>query len=193
VRNRSAAGRAPCDFFAKARHDALVPPAVVVVAFSGNALFPCMRPGGTNPTLQQVAARYRRDVTQLIRTFPAATTVYVMTAPDDFGHFHGSDVIDRALRAAVRANPGHAVFVDAGAAVEVRHRFARTLPCSRDEGRAQGCARGRIPVRAPDGLHFCPAGYGSGGSGGRCKSRYSPGAVRYAQAMAAPLLQDPRL
>jgi hypothetical protein len=78
-------------------------------------------------------------------------------------------------------------YVDAGQAVLDRGRFAATLPCLPSEGEAEGCADGRIRVRALDGLHFCPVRTGPGND--RCPV-YSGGAVRFGIAMAQPIRRD---
>jgi hypothetical protein len=65
------------------------------------------------------------------------------------------------------------LFVDAGAAVLDGGKYAATLPCLPDEGRARGCtADDRISVRAPDGAHFGITG-----------TSYLAGARRFANAI----------
>jgi hypothetical protein len=82
---------------------------------------------------------------------------------------------------------GAVEYVDAGRAVVAGGRFTATLPCLPSEGAADGCVDGRIPVRALDGVHFCPRREGPGTDG--CPV-YSSGAVRFGFAMAQPVRHD---
>ena len=78
--------------------------------------------------------------------------------------------------------------MDAGAAVESPSGgFTWQLPCSRIE---PSCgASGTNIVRSPDGVHFCPDGTPAKvGVTGPC-DEYSPGAFRFALAIAEAVTQ----
>ena len=71
-----------------------------------------------------------------------------------------------------------------GDAVTKKGAFIFTKPCLSTEGKAKGCQRGLITVRASDGLHFCPGAltFPTG-----CPV-YSSGAFRFASAMSNRIL-----
>ena len=54
--------------------------------------------------------------------------------------------------------PGHrrVRYADAGATVSKDGDYVDTLPCASGEGAERGCEDGRIVVRTPDRIHFCP-------------------------------------
>jgi hypothetical protein len=159
VEVRAFGGTAPCDWFHDVRtrlHDGK--PRVAVVSFSGNALSPCMRPGGRYLTDTERAAKYWSDLRRLIYPLRAAGVPVLLVGqppePDD-----GSWPLrlERILRR-IATEYGPVEFVAAGAAVADAGHWTPTLPCLPFESNAQGCAPdGRIPVRAPDRSHFCPS------------------------------------
>jgi hypothetical protein len=51
---------------------------------------------------------------------------------------------------------GRVRYADAGATVTEDGEFVDTLPCLAGEGADEGCEDGRITVRSPDRIHFCP-------------------------------------
>jgi hypothetical protein len=63
--------------------------------------------------------------------------------------------------------------------------FTSAMPCLPDESAAMGCSNGSITVRAPDGLHFCPAGLHTQRQ--PCTLPYDPGARRFGAAIETVL------
>ena len=84
-------------------------------------------------------------------------------------------------------------YVEAGAAVLDRGSWTKTLPCLPDEPCTGGADAAGSPVsvvRAPDGVHFCPAAPAAiNGVTGDCPV-WSSGAFRFGTAMAAPVIND---
>jgi hypothetical protein len=85
-----------------------------------------------------------------------------------------------------RSRGGGVHYLDAGSSVAPGDTYTRTLPCLDFETSAFGCEDGRIPVRAPDGNHFCPPGADATLTA-TCPV-WSSGAYRFASAMAQPIL-----
>jgi hypothetical protein len=99
-------------------------------------------------------------------------------APDD--PRLGVPVLFRAL---AQRLPG-VEYLDAGRVVLDHGTWTSTLPCLSTEGRDEGCAGGRVLVRAADGLHLCPAVAGAdAGVVGSC-GVWSSGAYRFGRAIA---------
>src|SRR5256884_827778 len=196
VVDRTFGGTAICDRLDGMRRDLHdLQPSAVVLEFVGNNVTPCMR-GPTGPlTGDDLVRKYRDDARTATEIFAGAgVRVYWIGAPStataEAGVFAG-------IRHGYEAESGRLTFgtppiprvryVDAGQAVLDRGRFATTLPCLPTEGEGVGCVDGRIPVRALDGLHFCPVRTGAGTD--RCPV-YSGGAVRFGVAMAQPIRRD---
>jgi hypothetical protein len=196
VVDRTFGGTAICDRLDGMRRDLHdLQPSAVVLEFVGNNLTLCM--GGPYGPLtgDDLLQKYRHDARSAIEIFAGAgVRVYWMGAPStataEEGAFAG-------VRRGYEAESGRLTFptpplprvryVDAGQAVLDHGQFAVTLPCLTSEGAGEGCVDGRIPVRAPDGLHFCPARMEPGDD--RCPI-YSGGAVRFGIAMAQPVWRD---
>ncbi len=172
--------------------------AAVHIAFSGNALTPCM--DGYEPGTPEYFRKYRDDALAAIAIFaPAGTRVHlvappVMTNPGS-GDGRVQDLLGEVYKGIVLADRRRVSFVDAGAAVENPDgSFARTLPCLSTEP-CVGPVRagvGTNVVRSADGVHFCPARTGNEqGLVERCPV-HSSGAYRYALAMVTSLGGNPR-
>ena len=165
------------------------PPAMILVQFSGNALGPCMRPEGRPPTPDEILALYRRDATDLLdQLAPTGVPVALIGSPPrrDLTTSVGTTTpVFAEVAAAAQARGLPVTFVDAGSSVAAPDgSWTSTLPCLMFETEAMGCIDGRIPVRAADGVHFCPGGYADReGMIGRCEV-WSSGALRFATAMA---------
>lgn len=193
--DRTFGGTAICDRLGRMRQDLHdLQPVAVVFDFAGNNVTPCMQgPNGplTGPAL---ADKYRDDARTATGIFAGAgVRVYWMGAPPitaaQAGDFELARHVYEAETGAVTMPPpfGAVEYVDAGRVVVDGRRFTPTLPCLPSEGAQQGCADGRIRVRALDGVHFCPVREGPGTD--RCPV-YSSGAVRFGFAMAGPVRRD---
>ena len=185
VEDATAGGTAICDRLALMARDAATwRPEAAVVQFSGNAFTPCM--AGYAAGTPQYYAKYRQDAEAAVRILTAAgADVYLVSAPPAATAEQSMNLteINQMYAASAAADPGVS-FVDAGRALTVDQEFTWTMPCLPFEP----CTGidGTNVVRAPDGVHFCPVGYGSGGAVG-C-AVYSSGALRYALAMLGPVL-----
>jgi hypothetical protein len=158
-------------------------PAVVVFSFTGNMATPCMA-GVTPATL---GARFLDDgvvAADLVRAHAPSARVVVTTPPV---HRHTDGTADEATvanahRAIALARPEVRI-AEAGEAVAPGSTFAARLPCMPGEA---GCGSdGMVPVRAPDGIHFCPVEYGAGVT---CPVA-SPGAFRFGAAIAGAVAE----
>jgi hypothetical protein len=175
----SVPGSATCDWFGNfERVRDGFDPDVVVMAFSGNALGPCMRAeDGSALSSEEYVAKYRRDSERAIEAFDDDTPFYVVGTPVNA---EGEDRVYRVYED-LPARFDNVEFVDGGEYVTPGGRFAMTLPCLEDEpctGPVVDGERHNV-VRAPDRAHFCEAE----GAAGRCPG-YSSGAYRFALAIA---------
>ena len=185
---------APCDWATAIAHAIDHPPRVAVFEFSGNALTPCMQNADGSPLSPNVgAARYRRDAASITQRFTAVgTTVLWVDAPRGrqdstrTDQFSADEPFTTAIYRAIvrRFDTKHSDvrFVPASRAVLAgRGAWTADLPCLASDTAAGACIDGVVPVRAPDGAHFCPSGIT--GADGSC-SVWSSGAWRYATAIA---------
>jgi hypothetical protein len=196
VVDRTYGGTAICDRLDRMRRDLHdLQPSAVVLEFVGNNVTPCMRGPNGPLTGEDLLRKYRDDARTATRIFAGAgVRVYWMGAPATAtaeepvfaGVRHGYEAESGRLTFATPPVP-RVRYVDAGLAVLDGGRFAATLPCLPSEGVGEGCVDGNIPVRARDGLHFCPVR--TGPADDRCPI-YSGGAVRFGLAMAQPIRRD---
>jgi hypothetical protein len=196
-------GTAICDFLNLMRSDALtLQPGAVVVEFSGNAFTACMMDDAGQPlTGAAYEERYRGDAEAVVGIFgPMGAHVYFAGAPiprPDAGRHYNGGKLNGMYEQIASAHPDVAEFVDAGASVLDHGRWTATRPCLPEEpcpGATDGSGARVVPVRAPDGDHFCPvARTPRSGVTGAC-AVWSGGAYRFGRAMAAPVLLalDPR-
>ena len=177
-------GTALCDWVPQILKDAVPGTRLVGIAFTGNALTPCMRPGGVVPDEAGIAALYRQSLDQLIPQLAArGVAVMLIGAPPSLA-VDGSTVWSLVNtvypQAAVdwRAKGADVVYSDAGrlSLAGPDGGWTKTLPCLPFETAAMGCSAGRIVVRAPDNAHFCPTNE-------PVCSVWSSGAWRYASAI----------
>lgn len=190
VLTRTFGGTAICDWAATMRNDVLaVRPGIVVVQFSGNAFTGCMRDASDTPLSgDALLERYRADASAAADLFVAGGTEVVFAGapiPRDHAIDGPSTVarINEVYRQVASVHDGVA-YIDAGAAVLADGVWTPTLPCLP----AEPCDDGRAHVRAPDGLHFCPAGADADrGVTGECPV-WSSGAFRFGGALADPIL-----
>jgi hypothetical protein len=189
-------GTAICDWFADMwRRLPAERPAVVVDAFYGNSWTKCMQDGhGVALAGAATAARYNRDAhaAAAIAMASGANVVFV-GAPRTQREMSdpGWQRVRDQFRAVAAEHPGRVTFRDSGVNIAPDGRFAATVPCLprertlTDSSGVHACQNGRIIVRAPDGLHFCPHGLDNKlGQPGNCPV-YMSGAYRYAVAIVA--------
>ena len=200
VRTRTFGGTALCDWLDEMRADAVdLRPSAAVIEFSGNAFTPCMQDSSGAPLRGDAYyARYFDDAVEALRTFSATNTRVV---------FVGAPVSRRAAEErrpdakrlnvlfASLATVGGAEYTDAGAAVLDRGRWTATLECLPAEPCTGGTDASGTPinaVRAPDGVHFCPAAPEAiDGVTSDCPV-WSSGAFRFGTAMANSVIAGVR-
>ena len=196
VRVRSVPGIAPCDLLDEIRADLADParrPDVAVLQFAGNNATDCIAPTPGEPapederlTGAELAGRYATDVRGAVEAFAAAGTRVVIAGPPPTPGLPGEagDLIeDEYLRIVTEwagRDIGRVRYADAGATVTEDGEYVDTLPCADGEGAEQGCEDGRIVVRTPDRIHFCPTEL----TDDLVCPVYSSGAERYADEVA---------
>ena len=196
VKTRTFGGTAICDFLEQMRADASeLEPDAVVIEFSGNALTPCVSGAAVEQGELDLVDTYRADAETAISIFPAAR-IYLVGSPVseqayEDGDAHGGAMDD--LYREIAAQDANVRYVDAGAAVLDEGRWTETLSCLPSEP----CAGGTDPlgravnvVRAPDGVHFCPAAKDARRGVTATCPVWSSGAYRYGSAMAEPVVLD---
>jgi hypothetical protein len=185
-------GKAPCDFipkvtsaFTKYHYEWLV------IETVGNSQTACMRiPGACSRCYlpygsPEWLAKYRTDLNTLVDLATNQGTKFLFISPPPFAGTIGEKLnatystIEPQLlldRPTISYTDGPRLSVaDAGA-------FAAQLPCLPEEAGLTDCVGGMIPVRAPDGIHFCPTGYAN-----PCPV-YSSGAIRFGRATGSAIL-----
>jgi hypothetical protein len=173
-------GTAACDWLDDMRTQARKwKPTVAVLAFSGNTTSACMRG-------RDMLTAYRKDVTKAVRmlTGTGARVLLVEAPPrqDQTVDPAGMTTLDH-LWHDIASDRGDTRVVPASMAVTDHGRFTRTLPCQHGEF----CdVAGKVTVRSPDGVHFCPA---IEPPMTRCPVP-SPGAERYGTAMALASVKE---
>ncbi len=188
-------GTAICDWHDQMAQDAAtLQPGAVVVEFSGNNFTPCMQDAnGAGLTGTEYFDRYAADAEAVIATFaPVGAQVLFAGGPLTRAAAErgtGGELND--IYARLADDHDGVRYVDAGAAVLADGEFTTTLPCLPFEPCTGGTddAGGAVNVvRAPDGIHFCPAAADAvRGVTGDCPV-WSSGAFRYGAALAQPVL-----
>ena len=191
-----APGGATCDLLPRMRADAArYRPTAVVIAFSGNALTPCMQDERGQPLRGQAwLDRYRQHTVEAIIAFRAGSpkiwlgTTPIAMLPEKKGD-PDTKMMNGMFRELAAQNPRVRVAESANAVLDNGY-WARTLPCLRHEPCQGGVdARGRLvnAVRATDGAHFCPLPYEPSLSG--CMTHAS-GGLRFAAGLLFPTLRE---
>jgi hypothetical protein len=190
-------GAATCDFQSLFEEDAArFHPVAVVLAFSGNAISPCMRDSnGGYVDHDEWLRRYRADTSKAIATFrPGSPQIWLATAPisrdqeaaQDYGVFDLANV----FRELAAQNPRVHVAESGEAVMHDRRHYARWLPCLASEPCQGGVDIWGRPVNFVrnqwDGAHFCPAPFPVVE---RCPV-YSSGAMRFAGGLLIPMLRS---
>ena len=174
-------------------------PQVAVLEFNGDSGTPCMSDLVGNMLLgQDLVRKYLADSAAAIDLFTRANVpVYFVTNPLDSvksQRFVNFDQIGQLFSQMPKLHPagGFVRWIDAASPLEDHGRFTYTLPCEPWEtctGVAPDGTR-TVTVRQEDGLHFCPVNlYQDAGGNWLCPT-VMPGAVRYAMAIAGPVLRD---
>jgi hypothetical protein len=187
-------GTATCDWFPDMfRTLPQKRPAVVVLAFSGNALTRCMEtPSGAPLQGAAYLAAYRRNTEAAVAIATASGARVVIAASPRTKRAMANphwDALFRVYRDIAAHRPRDVSYVDAGTLIAPRGRFTETMPCIPHELKvvnidgSRPCQRDRIVVRAPDGVHFCPVGKAARRGVTDSCPLYSSGAFRYATAL----------
>jgi hypothetical protein len=171
-------------------------PQVVVMQFSGNAWTPCMQQNGVPLAGDQLVMRYRADAMTAISLAQAAgATLYFASSPItafEAQMYTGQTPLGTMYAQLAAAYAGTARFIDGANPLELQGKFTTTLPCQTGETCTGHWADGTptVVVRQSDGVHFCPVTVAVvRGVPATCPV-YSPGAERFAQAMATPVIRD---
>jgi hypothetical protein len=196
---RTFGGTAICDWHDEMAEDAAtLQPGLVVIEFVGNNYTPCMRDADGAPLVgTSLVERYADDAESAVATFRAIDAQVVLAgAPISRPETATLDLHHAPLNA-VYAALGRRLegvrYVDAGAAVLDDGAWTDSLPCLPVEPCADASLESgteRNVVRAPDGLHFCPASSAAErGVTGDCPV-WSSGAFRFGTALAGPVLES---
>ncbi len=163
-------------------------PDLVVVVIHGSRTAPCMADALADEA--EYLDRQRRDVERILGITAAAQVPVVLVPPPPEPY---SDPVaqQRALEAVAREAAApftHASFDPEPGLALGDARWSETAPCLPEEGAGEGCTGGRIVVRGPGRVEFCPAGYSGIADMIAGCSTYSGGAVRYGRAIAEVIL-----
>jgi hypothetical protein len=192
----SFAGTAICDWtpdmWSRIPHER---PDVVVLAFFGNSWTPCMS-DGKGDFLQGAAKthKYEHDARAAVAiALATGSKVVLVGAPRAQSQMQDPDWewVRDVYREQAAEHPGRVFFVDAGPNIAPDNTYVPTMPCLPrerdlvDTNGSRPCQNGRIIVRAPDGLHFCPHGLDNAmGQPGHCPV-YMSGGYRYMQTIVS--------
>lgn len=193
-------GTSLCDGLAASVRDAAsFRPNVVVAQYVGSPFTACSTSPRYGPFGQPAwYAQLTRDAVALARTFRAAGASSVLLDPGPV-HEDSSVARDATIAAydrAVEVEGPYLRRIDPYLAVEAPgDRYVAYLSCLPRERRAGRCeaagpgGAGQIRVRspAPDSFHLCPVSFGERRRAG-CDT-YASGALRYAAAIAGPLIE----
>ena len=189
-------GTAPCDFStAMTSEGKRVKQPIVVMSFYGNVLTSCVKSAygrwAKRATGSTWASTYREQLAQAVDRFPKAIAIFIAVAPTAQGQSRSDyDGLIRRRSAreiadSIAAGDRRVTVVDAGAAVnDPNGGFSLFLPCVADEPCTSRSRPGYNQVRSSDRLHLCPGTHSNYYL--HC-SRYASGAMRYGQALAAPV------
>ena len=198
VVTRTYGGTAICDWFDEMADDAAtLQPGLVVIEFVGNNFTPCMQDSAGEPLVgAALVDRYAIDAETAIATFASADTQVVLAGAPISRPATTSLDLHRAPLNAVYEELGRRLdavrYVDAGSTLLDDGEWTATLPCLPQEPCGRNAESGAAVnvVRAPDGLHFCPASAEADrGVTGDCPV-WSSGAFRFGTALAGPVLES---
>jgi hypothetical protein len=191
---RSYGGTATCDWFDDMRsYLTQVRPAVVVFAFSGNNVTPCMQPHRKALFGDELATKYSRDTSTAVEIAQhVGAHVVLVGAPrsERFRDDASWDRVPQAFLTLAAHDPAHVSYVDGGALIAPHGTWSMTRPCLARErtilesdGYRPCTRKNTIAVRAPDGAHFCPGNAPARNGVTIGCTRYSSGALRYATSI----------
>jgi hypothetical protein len=177
---RASGGLAPCDLLAQLRQDLGEKRGQLVVwAFSGNSVLPCMQDSSGQPLSgAPMLEKYRSDIELAVAAATSAHVPFILVstpAPRDPGTW---EKLDQMYRQIAVAHP-QIQYADGGVGIAPGGEYRMTeqcLPWEVNIPQARpGCASatGQVPIRSRDGGHFCTT------TANAC-SGYSSGALRYA-------------
>jgi hypothetical protein len=168
-------GTAQCDWHEMMERDAATMDVrVVVIAFSGNFLTPCI-------TSRDRVTGYTDDANWAVDLWVdrIGAQLLFVAAPGHVGTYPADNEIARAYRRVAQARRVSMVETDALFIDHASFTYTSTALPLTDEGTAD------VAIRSPDECHFCPNGYDIGAE---C-TEYSSGAVRYAEAITERVAQ----
>src|SRR3989344_4367755 len=125
-------------------------------------------------------------------TATGAKVVFIKTPPEATAN--GKLIQDTLTQIATEeAGKFHGVSIsNAGKSALGGNTWKATMKCLAIETPAMGCqADGKIPVRSPDKLHFCPIGYVDDTDWYSGCDVYSSGAYRYGKATVSTTINPP--
>lgn len=199
VITRTFGGTAICDWHDEMAIDAAtLRPGLVVIEFVGNNYTPCMQDqAGEALVGDALVDRYAADAETAVALFASIDAQIVFAGAPIARPSTATLDLHRAPLNVVYQELGerldHVHYVDAGSTVLDDGEWAATLPCLPVEpcpDASPDSAAAANSVRAPDGLHFCPASAeASRGVTGDCPV-WSSGAFRYGIALAQPALES---
>lgn len=198
---RAFPGIAPCDLVPQLATDLVaLRPKVVTLETMGNSFVTCMLDAnGVRLTFGSAAYydRYRADFNAFfgLATAAGAKVVFITPLPQPYPT---NMTVTRRLNEIAREEAAKFSGVSISAAprnaVGVSGKFAPLKRCLANETVAMGCdpVTRKIAVRAPDGVHLCPAGYPTPESFLAFCSVYSSGARRFATAIVNATVSPPK-
>ena len=196
---RTFGGTAICDWHDEMTDDAAtLRPGLVIIEFVGNNYTSCMQDReGEALTGAALVDRYAADAEAAIATFTSIGAQVVFAGAPIARPSTATLDLHRAPLNAVYQELARRLdgvrYVPAGESVLDDGEWTDTLPCLAFEPCAGADTDSRAsitPVRAPDGLHFCPASdEATRGVTGDCPV-WSSGAFRYGTALALPVLES---
>ena len=187
-------GTAICDWL-----DSLGPklkafrPDVAVVEFAGNSFTECMQDPDTGEPFRADALvdKYWEDANKAMEIFSRHNVFVYWVNPPASCDRPVRPLTSVFLRIASRWE--HARYIDANDSVTRDGTCALFLPCLDGEpctATDPSTGEDAAIVRAPDGLHFCPGAPSAVAGVTQLCDVWSSGAWRYANAVAAPIIQD---
>jgi hypothetical protein len=173
-----------------------VEPAVVTIETVGSNRSPCMKDASGNPVPRGSDEYYRRIEQSFRDAFRLVTSKgahVVLVLPPPLATAESQAIEERTAEIAQKvAGDFHGVSISSKARDALGGTtWSETLPCLPQETAPQGCRDGRIVVRGPDRLHFCPLAYSVTVPAQRGCPVYSSGALRLATAIVAATVDPP--
>lgn len=197
VRVQAIPGVALCEYTASLTADlAQYHPAVVTVETHGGDLDPISGcyPDGMVRDSPEYYEYYRGQLAAIFTVVRAtgAKMVFFATPPDKSAASQLEQTTLTAIAYEEAAKvPGTSIAYGGRNALGGK-TWRASLKCLVAEVGLLDCVGGRIPVRAPDTVHFCPAGYPDFFSFFAGCTLYSSGALRYGKALAAATVVPPK-